>query len=462
MTKTLKALAVCLGVVAICVPLFLWLGSPARLGVMSTTDTAGPGPNALGVATTSTPALTSTTLASTTLTSTTEPMVTPSTVSTSSGISGHSASTVTTSAAGAPATIRVAFVGDVLTHLQIVNSAYDSGTGVYDFAPLFAPVAPYLSAADYAVANLETRLAGAQAGFSGYPLLNSPDELAAGLKGAGVDLLATANNHSLDQGWTGLAATLDTIDAAGLAHVGTYRSQAERDAPLIVDVGGVKLAFLNYTAETNGIPVPADHRFAVNILDPKTVGRDVKTARARGAELVIAILHYGNEYMRVPSDLQVKVSDELLAEGVDAIVGSHPHVVEPIARVEEPGGSSNTGNYVAYSLGNFVSGQRWRYSDSGIVLYLDIEKDRSGARVTGAEYLPVYVQRGEAGDRVRYRVVPVLPGLPPLSDVPFTADAKARMGQVWDELYTLLDRPGDGIRPLDPKELGLSLGTSQY
>jgi poly-gamma-glutamate synthesis protein (capsule biosynthesis protein) len=109
-------------------------------------------------------------------------------------------------------------------------------------------------------------------------------------------------------------------------------------------------------------------------------------------------------------------------------------------------------------VGNFVSGQRWRYSDSGIVLYLDIEKDRVGARITGAEYLPVYVQRGEAGDRVRYRVVPVLPGLAPLSDVPFSADAKARMGQVWDELYTLLDQPSEGIRPLDPKELGLSLG----
>ncbi|HEY5530318.1 MAG TPA: CapA family protein, partial [Thermoleophilia bacterium] len=260
MPKALRGLAACLGVLAVCVPLVLWCASPADPGTTSTSSTVGPAVR-----------------------------------------------------------IRIAAVGDVLTHLQIIDSARDYRTGGYDFAPIFAPIAPYLSAADYTIANLETRLAGAGEGFSGYPLLNSPDELAAGLKSAGIDLLATANNHSLDQGWEGVLATLDTVEAAGLAHVGTYRSRGERDVPFVVGVSGIKLAFLNYTAETNGLPLPRGREFAVGVLDPLTVAGDVRAARARGAELVIAILHYGNEYARIPSGSQVKVSEQLLAAGVDAI-----------------------------------------------------------------------------------------------------------------------------------------------
>ncbi len=396
MPKALRGLAACLGVLAVCVPLVLWCASPADPGTTSASSTV--------------------------------------------------ASAVK---------IRIAAVGDVLTHLQIIDSARDYRTGGYDFAPIFAPIAPYLSAADYTIANLETRLAGAGEGFSGYPLLNSPDELAAGLKSAGIDLLATANNHSLDQGWEGVLATLDTVEAAGLAHVGTYRSQEERDVPFVVGVSGIKLAFLNYTAETNGLPLPRGREFAVGVLDPLTVAGDVRAARARGAELVIAILHYGNEYARIPSGSQVKVSEQLLAAGVDAIIGSHPHVVEPIERVLDSSDPWAAGKFVAYSLGNFISGQRWRYSDSGIVLYLDIEKDRSGVRITGVEYLPIYVERGEADGRVQYRVVPVVLGPAPVSDLTVTADIRARMDQVWEELHALLDRPEDHIQALDPAKLGL-------
>ena len=432
MAKALRGLAACLGVLAVCVPLVLWCASPADPGTTSTTSTVA---GSQRVSSTLPASVTST--LPTRVSSTLPPVI-------------HTTTTV------APAVkIRIAAVGDVLTHLQIIDSARDYRTGGYDFAPILAPIAPYLSAADYTIANLETRLAGAGEGFGGYPLLNSPDELAAGLKSAGIDLLATANNHSLDQGWEGVLATLDTVEAAGLAHVGTYRSQAERDVPFVVGVSGIKLAFLNYTAETNGLPLPRGREFAVGVLDPLTVAGDVRAARARGAELVIAILHYGNEYARIPSGSQVKVSEQLLAAGVDAIIGSHPHVVEPIERVLDSSDPRAAGKFVAYSLGNFISGQRWRYSDSGIVLYLDIEKDRSGARIAGVEYLPIYVERGEVDGRVQYRVVPVVPGQAPVSDLTVTAETRARMDQVWEELHALLDRPEDYIQALDPARLGL-------
>lgn len=430
MRNVLKAVAAVVAILALCVPLIFW-----------TVDEAQPVAEDISAATVTVPptvVVSTTSMLDETTTSLPNPEPSPSTTTTTQ-----------------PVRITVAAVGDVLPHMSVVNSVRDPATGSYDFGPVFTPIAPYLAKADYAVANLETRFAGPDLGYSGYPNFNSPAELAFSLKENGVDLVATANNHSLDMGWEGIVSTLDKLDAAGLAHVGTYRTNAERGTPVIADIRGIKVAFLNCTADLNGYALPDEHGYAVNLLDVDQVAEDAMMARMWGADVVIALLHYGNEYDREPSTEQVDVSQRLLSRGVDVIIGSHPHVVQPIAHVFEYTGWKVANKYVAYSLGNFVSAQRWRYSDSGLVVYVHIEKRGLRTSVTGISYLPVYVQRSAVSSPVRYRVLPVLPGLEPKTDVPLTTSEKTRMAQVWEELRPLLYSPDQNIAPLDPNDLGL-------
>jgi poly-gamma-glutamate capsule biosynthesis protein CapA/YwtB (metallophosphatase superfamily) len=429
--NALKAVGAALAVIALCAPLILWPVDevqPTALQLSAVTATVPP------------TVVVNTTVSPSETTATTEaPKPAPTTTTTTPPIS-----------------ITVAAVGDVLTHMPIVKSVRDARTVSYDFGPVFAPIAPYLAKADYALANLETRLAGPQFGYTGYPLFNSPGELAQALRYAGIDLVATANNHSLDMGWDGIVGTLDRLDAAGVAHVGTYRSKREKQTPFIVDIRGIRVAFLNYTAGLNGLIPPEKRKdYAVNTLDPDVVAGEAMTARTWGADVVIAILHFGNEYEREPSQDQLDLSQNILSRGVDVIIGSGPHVVQPIAHVVAFTSWKVSDKYVVYSLGNFVSAQRWRYSDSGLVAYVHIEKRGLRAYVTGVSYLPVYVQRSTSEVPVRYRVLPVLPGSEPKTDAPLTAGDRQRMAGVWEELRDLLYRPDENISPLDPAELGL-------
>jgi poly-gamma-glutamate capsule biosynthesis protein CapA/YwtB (metallophosphatase superfamily) len=433
--NALKAIGAAIAVIALCSPLIFWPTDDAQTRATELAQATVTVPPTVIVTTTLPPSMTTTTdaaLGPSTTTTTTEPTI----------------------------EITVAAVGDVLTHMPIVNSVRDPKTGAYDFWPVFKPVASYLAMADYAVANLETRLAGPEFGYSGYPLFNSPDELAYALKYAGIDLVGTANNHSLDMGWEGIVRTLDQLDAARLAHVGTYRSMEEKKIPFIATISGIKVAFLNYTASyLNGMSVPEEQReFAVNTLDIDAVSRDATAARMWGADIVIALVHYGSysgEYGRQPSEEQEEISGRILSSGVDVILGSHPHVVQPITHVFSYSSSRANDKYVAYSLGNFVSNQRWRYSDSGLIAYVHIEKKGLRTSVTGVSYLPVYVQRSTEQSPVRYRVLPVIPGSQPNTDTTITAADQERMNQVWDELRKALYRPDDDIEPLDPADLGL-------
>jgi poly-gamma-glutamate synthesis protein (capsule biosynthesis protein) len=368
----------------------------------------------------------------------------------------------TGASAEVPVNITIAAIGDVIPHARILSAARDRRTGTYDFGPIFGPIAPYLARADYTVANLETPLAGPDSGYTGYPRFNAPIELAYALQRTGVDLCATANNHCLDRGWSGIVSTLDRLDQVGLTHVGTYRSPSEKRTPLVVDIRGVKVGFLNYTAVLNSrIPAREQKDYAVDVLDVDAAARDALQARMWGADVVIAIVHYGNEYERQPSVRQVAISqgttdaEGLLARGVDVIVGHHPHVVQPIARVVAEPGREAKDTYVAYSLGNFLSNQPWRYTDSGIIAYINIEKRGLRVSVTGISYLPVYVQRSTRVYPPTYRVVPLLPGLEPSTDIAFTRRDKTRMDQIRSELDTILSRPEDNIQLLDLAALGL-------
>jgi len=371
--------------------------------------------------------------------------------------------------------VTIAFIGDVIPHERLVDSARVARTrpgdgenprggtaaAAYDFTPILRHVAPYLRAADYAVANLETPLAGPESGYTGFPLFNAPLELALALRQAGIDLCTTANNHCLDRGWSGLVATIDRLAQAGLAHVGTNRSLTESQTPLVVDLKGVHVGFLAYTETLNGHSPPRERgTYAVNRLDVDRVASDAALARLLGAEIVVALVHWGDEYQRQPHARQIAVtralleSEAVLSRGVDVIIGHHSHVVQPIARVG--GLAGGPGKYVAYSLGNFLSNQPWRYSDSGLIAYLHLEKSGFRARVTGLSYLPVYVQRDVSRFPTRYRALPVLPGRETLSDLPLSRAQRARLTQIPAELDPLLFRPEEGVQPLDPSALGLS------
>jgi poly-gamma-glutamate capsule biosynthesis protein CapA/YwtB (metallophosphatase superfamily) len=412
----------------------------AGLGLIAAACAGGPNEAATTTTLAAAPAPPTTLAAAPAPTTTTAPAMTPP----PRQVVAVLATTTTT----ASRQVTVAIAGDVLTNAQVLNSLARTGPDAYDFGPIFAPVAPYLRAADYTVVNLETRLAGADRGYSTFPRFNTPDSLATALKGAGVDMVANANNHVLDMGWEGLARSIDVVAAAGLDSIGTYRSQAERDAPHIVDVGGVHICFLSYTTTTNGLPVPKDHPYAVNLLDPARVAADSERAREAGADLVIAIIHWGVEYARRPAQAIRDLGEKLVRDcGVDAVVAGHPHVVQPIERVEVPGGPTG-GRYIVYSLGNFMSGMSTRYSDGGIVVYLRIEKRDGAAWVSGIDYLPVYMQRGVSGGRVGYRVLPDPPGGTPESDLPITDRDLAKLEEIGWDTFELLDDPAKGVTAL--------------
>lgn len=362
-----------------------------------------------------------------------------------------------------PVEISLAAVGDLLMHLPVVNSTRDTAAGAYDFDSLFSDVRPLLAGADYAVANLETRLAGPEPGYHGYPLFNTPDDLAPAIRRLGIDLVTTSNNHSMDMGWRGLVATLDCLDRAGIAHVGTYRTAREREQPFITEVRGVRLGILNYTATTNGLPLPPEHPYAVAMLEEQQVTADLARLRAADPDLVIAFVHWGTEYQRDPDPQQRAWAEKLAQMGVDLIVGQHPHVVQPVERlaIRTADGRQHT-CFAAYSVGNFISNQRWRYSDSGIILHVGVryEPYRKRAEVTSVSYTPVWVDTFTAAGRRHYRVLPVPKAVDDYEaglDGLLTAEDYRRLQEVRRELADLLDRPEWGIapyRPTDPAARG--------
>jgi len=240
-----------------------------------------------------------------------------------------------------------------MTHLPLTNDAWDEEQQRYDFLRIMEAARPWIERADYAVANLETTMSGGPP-YSGYPAFNAPDDLAYDLKEIGFDLMLTANNHSLDRGWSGVQRTLDVLDKAGLAHVGTGRTQEEADNGIVeADVGGISVAFLGYTYGTNGIPVQGS--VVVDFIDRALISADIQAARAAGAEAVCVNLHWGIEYQLSPVASQRSLADFLVDQGVDLIIGGHPHVVEPMEMRFSPRFGKNV--LLVYSLGNFISNQ---------------------------------------------------------------------------------------------------------
>lgn len=313
----------------------------------------------------------------------------------------------------APTVSTLAVCGDIMSHMPLTNDAWDAEQQLHDYTRNFSDAIPFISGADYAVGNFETTLAGTTP--SGYPFFCAPDAMAASLAAAGFDLMLTANNHCMDKGVAGLKRTLDKLDEAGIAHVGTYRT-AEEDRIHVADVGGISVAFLGYTYGTNGIPVPAEDSYAVGLFntdyltslstpDKETLLSDLAAAQALETDLVAVMIHWGVEYRTSANNYQQEMADFFLQNGADIILGGHSHVPQPMEMrtVTLENGEEHTG-FVCYSLGNFISSQNDPLTDTTAVLTVELTRDNVTGETTisGFTYQPFVMLDKESGpDRFR-------------------------------------------------------------
>ena len=290
------------------------------------------------------------------------------------------------------------FAGDIMGHMPQLQAAFQKDSDNYDFTPCFTYLKPYIQSADVAVANLEVPLAGKP--YSGYPNFSSPDALLYAAANAGFDVFLLANNHVVDKGKQGTMSTINTVSKKVL-FAGAYLDVAHRDSlyPLIIEVKGLKVAILNCTYGTNGIAVPAP--IIVNTIDTTQIIKDVHTAKDRGAEFIFMTIHWGNEYELIANDTQVKLAAYFAKIGINAIIGSHPHVVQ---NFDYHYSSDSTRVPVFYSLGNMVSNQRKRYTDGGILAKITI--DPKTRQIYKCSYQPFYVHKGELNGLFQYHLIP--------------------------------------------------------
>ncbi|WP_371615264.1 CapA family protein [Streptomyces sp. NBC_00454] len=246
--------------------------------------------------------------------------------------------------------------GDIIPYPSIVQRATDDSAekGGYDFRKILAGVKPIVSAADLAICHHEIPYGRPGGPYTGYPLFKAPHQLADALKDAGYDSCSTASNHTLDDGYDGLVRVLDNLDRVGVRHVGSARSAEEAKAPALLEAGGAKVAQLDYTYGTNGIPLPSDKPWAVNLIDPDRIVADARAARAAGANVVVLSVHWGSEWQTAPDQQQLDPAKALTASrgadglpDIDLILGTHNHVPQPYEKIN--------GTWVVYGMGDQVA-----------------------------------------------------------------------------------------------------------
>ncbi len=301
-------------------------------------------------------------------------------------------------------TIRLMFAGDIMNHGPQIKAAYRPESRTYDYTENFKYVKNIFNKADFVIANLETTI-GVKP-YSGYPQFSAPAQLPEACQNAGINVLATANNHACDRRKKGIINTLDVLDSLAVLHFGTYRNTMEKDSlsPLIIEKNNIKIALLNYTYDTNGLPVPRPA--VVNLIDKKQIKSDIEKARKQLPDVIIVFLHWGTQYKTKPDWQQKNLVDFLHKNGVNIIIGSHPHVIQP---VEYEYDALNGIDYLTvYSLGNFISNQRKFPRDGAMIFSLDLLKDDQGRiRLAGYESIPVWVYKYQKQKKNHYEILPV-------------------------------------------------------
>ena len=294
------------------------------------------------------------------------------------------------------------FIGDIMGHDEQIWSAENRETHQYNYDDVFRYIKPVISDADIAIANFEVTLSGPP--YSGYPQFSSPADLAVACKNAGIDYLVTANNHAADRGRKGIISTINKLDSIGMPHTGTFLNSACRDSlsPLMIQKNGASIALLNYTFSTNGIIVPDP--VIVNMLDKEQITKDVKKAKNMDPDIIILFLHWGTEYDTIPSKSQTDLAEYFHSIGVNMVIGSHPHVLQKMVRINDAG-KENEGLTV-YSLGNFVSNQRKPKTDGGTMVRVELTRNGNKYSISNAGYYLTWVYTPIVKYRKKFFILP--------------------------------------------------------
>lgn len=303
-------------------------------------------------------------------------------------------------------------VGDIMFHIPQVKAGYDYETKEYDFKEVFDPVKKYLQTADVSIGNFETTTAGDKLGFTGFPRFNSPKATVKALKYVGLDILSTANNHSLDMGKSGIIETIDNINKNKIENLGTSKEPGNRY--LMKEQNNVVLSFLSYTYALNGLKNGLSEKelsYMVNLIDEDRMKKDILEAKEK-SDKVIVYIHWGDEYRRTPNEYQVELKNKLFHWGADIILGSHPHVIQK-SKIEEINGERK---FIIYSMGNFISNQRRetltntnrKYTEDGVIVEIVIRKNlNSGeSEITDVGYIPTWVYKYYEKGNWEYRILP--------------------------------------------------------
>lgn len=304
-------------------------------------------------------------------------------------------------------TINMALTGDIMCHNTIYLDAYDKTSNSYDFSYIFENIKYYIQTADISVGNLETTFAGPKKKYSSYPTFNTPESLAYNLKKLGFDVLSTANNHCYDSGYSGIESTINYLNDADIAHTGTYKSKEEQNKILIQNVKGMKIAFLSYTYGTNGIKVPNDKSYSVNLINKDLILKQLSLAKAEKPDLICACMHWGTEYQVNPNKEQKDLADFLFQNGVDIIIGNHPHILQPM---ETKNITLNDGTekqvFVVYSLGNFIADQNKTNTRNSAILNLNITKNEDNKiKINSITTTPIYTYKDTSKNTKKFKLI---------------------------------------------------------
>lgn len=312
------------------------------------------------------------------------------------------------------ASITISAVGDIMAHQSNLNNAYSPKKGTYDFTGFLEYVKPYLSKSDLTIGNFETVTAGPAQGYTSYPCFNTPDSILTALAGAGFDILSTANNHCLDKGINGLTRTIQKITENKMINVGS--STNGQNKYIVKDVKGIKLGILAYSDLYNGNDrklSAAQKSKYLSPLNEARIQKDIKAARTGKADVVIVVIHWGNEYNREPGSRQTALAKKMLSWGADIILGSHPHVIQKSEIVKVNGKDK----FIIYSMGNFISGYRRIdkanrpnkiFTEDGVIVNLQIDKDlNNNVIIKNVNYIPTWVDKYYVNNRPVFKIIPI-------------------------------------------------------
>ncbi|NLD93797.1 MAG: CapA family protein [Fibrobacter sp.] len=289
-----------------------------------------------------------------------------------------------------------------MTHTSVINAAKVKTVKKYNFLPSFELVAPYLQSGDLTIGNLETVLAGDSFGISGYPTFNAPQALANDLKEIGFDLLTTCNNHSFDKGLKGLKNTIHHIDSLGFLYTGTFTDSVPLKRHVMTEIKGCKIGVLAYTYGINGTLTSRTSRY-INTIDTIKILNEINTIKSEKADIIIAVMHFGDEYHMTPSGEQKSLVQFLWRNGVQIVIGHHPHVLQPAVF------DTAINRFAVFSLGNFYSSQKGNNKDIGGIADITIRKMPGDSlfKITDAHISIFNVVTWTDLSKLRYTVLPL-------------------------------------------------------